>query len=146
MNTDLMKVMKYLFLFLFGGLVYYGIEMLYRGHSHYTMIVLGGMCFILIGLINEIFPWSMPIEYQILFGDLIILLLEFTFGCILNLWLKLNIWDYSRLPFNVLGQVCLGFALLWIPLTALAIFVDDYIRYKLFREEKPRYTSIFLRK
>lgn len=59
---------KYLFLFDVGGLLYILIELAWRGWSHWTMFILGGICFIYLGLINEVLPWSMPIWQQILIG------------------------------------------------------------------------------
>lgn len=138
------KILKYIFLLLIGGLIYYTIEILFRGYSHYSMIILGGVCFILIGLINEILPWDMYIEKQILIGTISVVVLEFVAGCILNLWLGLNVWDYSDMPFNLLGQICLPFAIIWIPLVLIAIILDDNIRYYFFNEEKPRYKSYIL--
>ena len=64
---------------------------------------------------------------------------EFITGCIVNLWLKWNIWDYSGVFGNVLGQICLPFSLIWVLLSGVAIIVDDYLRYFLFNEEKPKY-------
>ena len=64
---------------------------------------------------------------------------EFLAGCILNLWLKLGVWDYSNLPFNILGQICIPFTLLWYIISPVAIILDDYLRYWFFGEEKPRY-------
>ena len=58
---------------------------------------------------------------------------------IVNLWLGLDVWDYSGLPGNILGQTCPQFALLFLPLSAIAIIVDDFVRWKWFDEEKPRY-------
>ena len=43
------------------------------------------------------------------------------------------------MPFNLLGQICLPFAVAWLALAAVAIVLDDYLRYWLFGEEKPRY-------
>ena len=48
-------------------------------------------------------------------------------------------WDYSNMPLNILGQICLPYMLLWFVLTPAAIITDDYLRYLLFGEEKPRY-------
>lgn len=135
----LMYVVEYLFLLILGGAIYYGIECLWRGYSHVTMFFVGGMCFILIGLINEVIDWNMLFWHQMILGDLCVLLLEFTFGCIFNLWLGLDIWDYSDLPFNILGQICLPFALLWLPVIAFAIWLDDWIKYLLFHGRKPKY-------
>ena len=138
-QSDFFYIMEYLFLLILGGAIYYGLECLWRGHSHPSMFFVGGLCFILIGLINEVMPWDTPFWKQVLFGELIVLFIEFSSGCILNLWFKLDVWDYSDMPFNILGQICLPFALLWIPIVAFAIVLDDWVKYLLFHGEKPRY-------
>ena len=135
----LMYVLEYLFLLILGGAIYYGIECLWRGYSHITMFFVGGMAFILIGLINEIVDWNMLFWWQMTIGDVCVLILEFTFGVIFNIILGLNVWDYSDLPFNILGQICLPFALLWLPVVAFAIVVDDWTKYLLFHGKKPHY-------
>lgn len=127
-------------LFCFGGAVYGLIETLWRGGTHWTMVVLGGALFILLGGINELLPWSMPIQWQALLGTLAVTAAEFLAGCVVNLWLGWNVWDYSDQPFNLLGQICLSYTLLWIPLSAAAIVLDDFLRCLLFGEEWPRYT------
>lgn len=132
-------IIKYIMLFIIGGLIYTTLEIIFRGYTHWTMGVIGGFCFILLGLINEMLPWSTPLALQMLIGSIIITFIEFVSGCILNIWLKLNIWDYSNLPFNILGQICLPFSILWYFISAIGIIVDDYIRYLYFGEEKPRY-------
>lgn len=141
----LTMIMKYLLFFCLGGFIYYCVELIYRGHSHPSMYIVGGLCFILIGIINEVFSWKMFIELQIIIGDLAVLLLEFISGCIVNLWLGLNVWDYSSMPYNILGQVCLTFAFLWIPLVLFAILLDDWLRYRLLGENKPEYHSAIVR-
>ena len=133
------KALKYLFLFFFGGIVYILIELLWRGYSHWSMGVLGGMCFVLLGLINERYTWDIPLWIQMLLGSFIITLLEFIAGCILNLHFHLNIWDYYDMPFNILGQICLPYMVLWFFLSPICIVADDYIRYIFFDEEKPTY-------
>lgn len=139
-------LLKYLFLLCVGGSIYYLVEVFYRGYSHYTMFAVGGICFVLIGLLNEGMSWDLCIEKQVGLGLASVLIVEFISGCILNLWLGLGIWDYSNLPFNLLGQICLPFALLWIPLIIIAILLDDSIRYTFFDEQKPKYTSHILEK
>ncbi len=138
-----MKVYKNLFLFFVGGAAYITIEWIWHlfrgGSTHWTMFILGGLCFLLIGRLNENISWDMPFWKQCLIGDGIVLSMEFIFGVVLNLLLKMNIWDYSGLPFNILGQVCLPFAVAWFFLAAFAIVLDDYLRYWLFGEEKPHY-------
>lgn len=131
---------KYLFLFDTGGILYLAIEIIWRGHSHWTMFVLGGMCFVHLGLINEVIPWEMPLWQQALIGVCIITALEFLTGCIVNLWLGWNVWDYSSMPGNILGQICPQYFLLWIPVSTAAIVLDDWIRYWRFGEDRPHYS------
>lgn len=141
MNKNILKniILKYIYLFIIGGLIYIELELLFRGYTHWTMGVLGGICFIALGLINEILPWETPLAVQMLIGCVVITTLEFITGCILNVWLKLNIWDYSNLPLNLLGQICLPFSIIWYFVSAIGIVTDDYIRYIYFNEEYPRY-------
>lgn len=132
-------LLKYLFLFLFGGTIYCLIELLFRGHTHPSMYILGGICFIICGLYNEILSWDTPLILQMFLSATSITILEFITGVIVNIILKLNVWDYSNMPFNLFGQICLPFYFAWFFLSAVAIIVDDYIRYYFFGEEKPRY-------
>ena len=134
------RLCKHLILFAAGGCIYYLIEMLFRGYSHWTMMVLGGICFVLIGKINEsFFTERMPLLLQGIIGACIVTALEFVSGLILNVWLGLDIWDYSSQPYNVMGQICLLFSMLWILLSIVAVVVDDWLRYLLFGEERPHY-------
>ena len=134
-----MEGMKHLFLLVVGGTLYTAIEHLFRGHSHWTMFFIGGFCFILVGLINEVISWDTLIWIQMLYGALLITAVEFVSGFILNLCLHLNVWDYSNMPLNILGQICLPFSIAWYFLSIVAIVLDDYLRYWFFGEEKPHY-------
>lgn len=132
-------LIKYIIFFLLGGHTYYGIEILWRGYSHGSMILCGGICFIYAGLQNEQVEWDYPFWKQVLRVEVFILIAEFITECIVNLWLGLDVWDYSGLPGNILGQTCPQFALLFLLLSAVAIIVDDFVRWKWFGEEKSRY-------
>lgn len=136
------KLLKYFTLGIFGGAVYVFIELLWRGYSHWSMFLLGGVCFIALGLINEILPWQMPLTAQMFIGCAIITALEFITGCIVNLWLGWDVWDYSELPCNLLGQISLKSSVGWYFLSSVGIVFDDWLRYVFFGEEKPRYTII----
>ena len=135
-----MRGVRPLVLWCIGGLLYVLCELVFRGRSHWTMFLVGGLCFWLIGLINEVIPWDMPIWQQCIIGALIITAVEFVAGCFINTWLGWQVWDYSGLPFNILGQICLPFTVLWSLLAAAGIILDDYLRFLLFGEEKPNYT------
>ena len=131
------RFFKFVFLFWFGGSTYVTFEVFFRSHSHWTMFLLAGALFVFVDLLNEVWSWN--ILTQTLFSLFIVTSAEFTAGIVLNRWLGLGIWDYSNEPFNLMGQICLPFILMWIPLILLAIVVGDIIRWRFFREERPHY-------
>lgn len=133
------KYLKCLLLYGIGGLLYIALELAWRGHSHWTMFLLGGLCFVLIGAVNEVIPWCMPLWEQTLIGVLIVTGSEFLTGCVVNLWLGWDVWDYSGLPGNILGQVCVQYVLLWVPVALAAVVLDDWLRFWIFEEERPHY-------
>lgn len=135
------SVCKTAILFVFGGLVYFGLEVLFRGHSHWTMFVLGGFLFLILGELNEgLLEWDTPLIWQGVLGSAIVTGAELVTGMILNVWLGLGVWDYSGMPFNYKGQICLPFSILWIFVSIAAVVLDDWLRYWLFGEEHPHYT------
>lgn len=136
------KIKKYEFLFFVGATIYVIIEKLYRGYSHWTMFLLGGICFVALGLINEVIPWDMPLLFQMFIGGVIITVLELITGFVVNIWLGWNVWDYSELPFNLWGQISLFSSIGWVGLSLVGIVLDDFIRWKWFGEEKPHYRWI----
>lgn len=132
-------IVKGLILFCIGGFSYVGIEILTRGYSHWSMFLVGGICFLLIGLLNEITP-TMPLVSQMLISCVMVTAIEFVSGCILNIWLQMDIWDYTDELGNVLGQICPKHSLYWFLLSFVAILLDDFIRHKIFKEPKQTYT------
>lgn len=130
--------LKYLTLFLVGGAFYYALEVLFRGYSFLAMAGCGGLCFIICGVLNEK-DQCMPLVLQMAIAASGITAIEFIFGLILNVWLGLNMWDYSNMRGNILGQICPQFMVLWFFLSAVGIILDDVIRWRFFGEEKPHY-------
>ncbi|QSX05790.1 hypothetical protein JYG23_14165 [Sedimentibacter sp. zth1] len=133
------KILKYLFLFLVGGTVYYLIEVTVRGFSHPSMFICGGICFICVGSLNLIKGKNIGLIKQMILGSVIITVLEFITGYIVNIILKLNVWDYSSRLYNLLGQICLRYSIVWFFLSIVAIFFDDFLRHKFFHEPYPNY-------
>lgn len=138
-NYNVKELIKNFILFLIGGLAYIGIEYMYRGYSHWSMFILGGLCFCLIGGVNEYFSWDLALTSQMMISSTIITSLEFIFGIILNKVFLLNVWNYEDIPYNLCGEICLIFSIAWFFLSLVGIVLDDYIRYFLFKEEKPHY-------
>ncbi len=123
------------FLLLTGGVLYWTIEILWRGWSHWSMALCGAICFFAIYQINKRHR-TIPFLLRALLGAGVILAVEFAAGCIFNLWLKLEIWNYSALPYNLLGQICLPFFFLWFLLCIVAGFLCKWIRVCVFYDQE----------
>lgn len=134
-----MKLLKHLVLFFTGGLIYILIELLFRGRTHWSMFLVGGMCFVFVGGLNNWFTWELSIVRQMLYSSIIITVIEFVAGLVLNVWLGWNVWDYSNMPLNLYGQICLPFMIAWFFLAFVAILVDDFLRWRWFGERFPEY-------
>ena len=105
------KISKFA-MFLTGGSLYVLLEFLWRGRSHGSMFVLGGLCFLTLGQFNRVKPRpSLPL--RLLTGAGIITGLELLTGILVNR--AYAVWDYRNLPLNFMGQICLPYCLLWIP-------------------------------
>lgn len=113
------------------------IELMWRGRTHWTMFIVGGICFVLVGLVNEVFTWDMPLIRQQAISTVMITIVELLAGLLINC--NYTIWDYRNAPLNIMGQICLPYTILWFFLSCPAIILDDYLRYWIFGEEKPRY-------
>ena len=105
-------------LFYLGGCAYMGLELLWRGRSHGSMFVAGGLCFLLIGHLNEVRP-RLPLIPRALVGAGIITAVELGTGLLVNR--EYAVWDYRAQPGNLGGQICPLFTLLWIPVAMLAL-------------------------
>ena len=117
-----LKFWKQTILFYLGGMGYVGLELLWRRRSHSSMFVLGGICFLALGaLSNQARRLAAPIRATA--GAGIITALELTAGLLVNR--QHRVWDYSGLPFNYRGQVCLPYALLWVPVAGLGMWLYD---------------------
>ena len=130
---------RLIFRFLTGGFTYGGIEIATRGFSHISMFLAGGLCFVFIGLLNDFLGEKISFIGLMFLSALIITAVEFITGIIVNVWLKLDVWDYSYLPYNLNGQICLLFTNLWFLLSAPALLLDDWMRVKIMRRKPVHY-------
>ena len=120
-----MKIARNSVLFALGGSAYVGLELLWRGRSHISMFGAGGLCFLLLGKLRET-KLSAPVKPVA--GAGLITAVELLTGLLVNR--DYHVWDYRTLPGNFMGQVCLPFSLLWIPVSILGMklygFTEKY--------------------
>lgn len=112
-----------------GGTGYALIELLWRGRTHFSMIIAGGICFISFSLIADMFR-EKPILYKAVLCSLSVTTVELIFGVIFNIILKMNVWDYSKMPLNLLGQICPLYSLLWGGLSLVFLPVAQFMNKK----------------
>ncbi len=99
-------------LFLLGALGYPFVEILWRGYTHPTMALAGGICAVVLFRLNRSLA-SGRLPLRLLASGAAITLIELIFGVIFNLGLEMEVWDYSDVPFDLLGQICLPYFCLW---------------------------------
>lgn len=124
-----MRIWRYCVLWYLGGMAYTGMELLWRGWSHGSMFAAGGLCFLLIGHLGEL-ERPLPVIWRMVLGSGIITMVELAAGLLVNR--TYGVWDYSAMPGNFLGQICLPFSLLWIPVSLAAILAYDFLNGALF--------------
>ena len=126
--------MRYLKLpagFLFGGVLYVLIELLWRGYSHYSMFIAGGLGFILFMTVNRYMVKKTGYLFSSVICAIGITVIEFVLGCIFNIWLQLNIWDYSYIPLNFMGQICELYSTIWIFISLIGLKLENFLSSKL---------------
>ena len=125
-----MAVMYTIFQFLLGGFGYVGLEFLWRGRSHISMFLAGGLCFLFLGWIDRI---KISHWVKLLLGAATITGIELLAGLLVNR--DYQVWDYRQMPYQFLGQICLGYSLLWIPVSFGAMMLHRFLAHKLRRAE-----------
>ena len=115
--------------FILGGTAYVGLEYLWRGRSHISMFIAGGLAF---ALLDGIFVrYQIPLLYKCAIGAALITALEFAAGYIVNIRMGLKVWDYSGRPYNLYGQICPEYSLMWaalsIPISYLSRLLHGWI-------------------
>lgn len=116
------KYWKKAVLFYLGGTAYMLLEFCWRGRSDGSMFLLGGACFLLVG--GKVAAWTrLPLALRLIAGATVITALELLTGLLVNR--HYNIWDYRKMPFQFMGQICLPYSLLWIPVSLAAMYLHD---------------------
>lgn len=117
-----MRKAEFFTVFALGGFGYGLCEIIWRGYTHPTMFILGGVC--LVGLYEgEKRFCSLPLALRCLSGGILITSLELVTGIIVNTALGMQVWDYSDMPFNLFGQICPQFFAAWVLLCIPAFYL-----------------------
>ena len=127
-----MKYLRQLVLFIVGFCIYITIEVCYRGYSYPLMGLCGGIILLMIDCINEKISWNTDILLQGCIGSIIATLFELIIGSICLVYNFELMWDYTNVPLNFNGIICLPFSLIWIIISILGIFIADAINYYVF--------------
>lgn len=121
------KVLYYTLLFGFGFYGYGLLEIIWRGRTHPSMSLAGGIIFCIMSYTQSRIK-NLNLLYRCIVGGIIITIIELLFGLIVNIKLNQHVWDYSMFPINYEGQVCLLYSVMWCFLTAPIIFLSDIIK------------------
>ena len=113
-----MKFLRGCILFYIGGTAYMILEFLWRGRSHGSMFLLGGLCFLLVGGGAQKFQ-RIPVPVRPLLGAAVITGLELLTGLLVNR--DHEVWDYRDQLCHLDGQICLAFSLFWVPVSLMAM-------------------------
>jgi uncharacterized membrane protein len=126
------KIKEIAVVFLIGAIIYPTLETLWRGYTHWTMSLTAGLCFSLAYvLFTKLKYKALPLWKKCIFGAAIITSIEFVVGCIVNLALHWNVWNYSSQPGNILGQICPLYFAIWLILCLPIIYISKFLNSRL---------------
>ena len=118
------KLSEYLFMGALGGTLYYMIEIIFRGYSHWSMFLLGGICFIFFAQQGLWTKWREPLWKQVLWCTAFVVSAEFITGIIVNKVMGWNVWNYTDQPFHLMGQICFPFVVSFFG----TMYIRDYYK------------------
>ncbi len=123
-----MKLWKNILLFYLGGMLYTGLELLWRGRSHGSMFLLGGGCFLALGKVGRL---RLPFVAKCILGSLLITAGELLTGLLINR--SFAVWDYRGRMHNFQGQICPLFSFFWLLLSPIG-----WMLYRFFERRLPK--------
>lgn len=126
----LFEILTSLGIFTVGALGYGLIEILWRGHTHPSMLLAGGLAFSIIFVLNVRHD-AASVVLKSIACTLSIITVELLFGLIFNMLLGMNVWDYSGKMFNFYGQICLVYSLYWFVLSTVICSIFTFVLRKL---------------
>ena len=139
------KAVLSVLLWTWAGAVYFFLEVAWKtlwGEPEsisWTMFLLAILLAVPLERFGAELPWEMPLALQALICGTAITGAELAAGMVLNVWLNMDVWDYSNMPGNLWGQICPQFWALWCVLSIGAIVILDWVRYDVEGGERPHY-------
>lgn len=121
----MMLITEMISVFALSGAAYGAIEILWRGHTHWTMLIVGGLCGLGIYCIATRGRLGRIAQY--LLCAAVVTAVEFLSGAVINKGLGWNVWDYSRMPLNLYGQICALYSFYWLLLSIPACGVSRFL-------------------
>lgn len=112
-------------LFLLGAIGYPALEILYRGRTHYSMSLAGGIAALLIGRISRM---RYSLAAKAVLSGLAITGVEALCGLIWNR--QHQVWDYRHVRLNWKGQICLAYTILWSGMSAVLLLLLQHMHDK----------------
>ena len=122
------KKREFLSVFILGALMYGLLEIIWRGYTHWSMLITGGVCFLVLYVIA---PLSVSPLMKALYGSAFITLTELVVGILVNIVWGLDVWDYSDMPYNLFGQISFLYSAYWFILSFAAIPICRALRKRL---------------
>lgn len=129
-STYKKRIIELTIVFCVGSVMYCLIEILFRRYTHWTMFLTGGAIFTALYFIN-LGMKTRSLVLRGLIGAVVITAVEFLVGVVVNLIFHLNVWNYSSIPGNILGQICPRFSFCWFLLSIAAVYVVIFLYWQL---------------
>lgn len=98
--------------FVMGGLGYGAIEILWRGATHWSMLLTGGICLLILEQVDARYSEEWLV-LRCIRGAMVITVVELAVGLVVNRLLGLAVWDYSEQWGNFAGQICPLYTIYW---------------------------------
>lgn len=109
--------------FLLGAVGYPALEVLWRGRTHPSMALAGGLG---AAMIHRVHQTALPALGKSLLCGAGITAIEAACGLLWNR--QYQVWDYRRMPLNWRGQVCVPYTALWCLLSGAYMGVENLVR------------------
>ena len=126
MTKNQKSFFEYSLMYSAGSVIYAATELAFRGFTHWTMVITGGVCSALIHFQNKKLK-NKRLYIRCLAGAVIITSLELIVGIIVNKILHWGVWDYSKKFLNFQGQICPLFTFFWFLISIPAVKISSFV-------------------